>query len=253
MKPRSTFALRLLIATTAIAGPAAAQDAGWTGALSVYGWLPTVSGTATLPRSGLSTDLSSDGGDILEALNYAFFANGELRKGSWAVFGDLVATELSSAETRTGPAAARVKGVVDLGLFTLGASWRAYEDARGSIDLLGIGRITHVGLDISATGGGGAGARRSASRDETWFDPLFGLRGRYALTEDWGLRGSASAGGFGIGSEMTWDLYAGVTYAFSERWVGEAGYRFLAIDYQAKRVDLDVDIHGPVIGLTMRF
>ena len=49
------------------------------------------------------------------------------------------------------------------------------------------------------------------------------------------------------------DLYAGVTYAFSERWVGEAGYRFLAIDYQAKRVDLDVDIHGPVIGLTMRF
>ena len=52
---------------------------------------------------------------------------------------------------------------------------------------------------------------------------------------------------------MTWDLYAGVTYAFSERWVGEAGYRFLAIDYQAKRVDLDVDIHGPVIGLTMRF
>ena len=76
MKPRSTFALRLLIATTAMAGPAAAQDAGWTGALSVYGWLPTVSGTATLPRSGLSTDLSSDGGDILEALNYAFFANG---------------------------------------------------------------------------------------------------------------------------------------------------------------------------------
>ena len=52
MKPRSTFALRLLIATTALAGPAAAQDAGWTGALSVYGWLPTVSGTAPTPRVG---------------------------------------------------------------------------------------------------------------------------------------------------------------------------------------------------------
>ena len=61
-------------------------------------------------------------------------------------------------------------------------------------------------------------------------------------------------GGFGIdgSSDLTWQAYTGVNYAFTEKIAGNLGYRYMSIDYDDE-IKLDVDIYGPVLGVTWRF
>jgi opacity protein-like surface antigen len=60
-------------------------------------------------------------------------------------------------------------------------------------------------------------------------------------------------GGFGAGSQLTWEAFAGGSYAFTDWLLGEVGFRYLDIDYEANRADLDISILGPTIGLTFQF
>jgi hypothetical protein len=49
---------------------------------------------------------------------------------------------------------------------------------------------------------------KSFSLYANWFDPFIGLRGRYNLTKALYLTGEAVIGGFGVGSEISWQMYA---------------------------------------------
>lgn len=76
---------------------------------------------------------------------------------------------------------------------------------------------------------------------------------KISLTDRFAVRGLADVGGFGAGSKLTWEAFAGANYAFTEHFLGEVGFRYLEIDYEADRADLDLSILGPVVGLTFRF
>ena len=52
---------------------------------------------------------------------------------------------------------------------------------------------------------------------------MIGLRGRVAISDKLSLGGFASIGGFGVGSDLSFDVFAGVDYAFSERFSANAG------------------------------
>ena len=79
-------ALRAVLAAALLSwsGPAAAQDPGqrWTGTLTIYGWLPAVDGDVTASNSGDSASAFFDAADLLEDLDFAAFATGELRLGT---------------------------------------------------------------------------------------------------------------------------------------------------------------------------
>ena len=50
--------------------------------------------------------------------------------------------------------------------------------------------------------------------DKTWVDPVIGLQGRLELTERWEAFAEGDIGGFGVGSDITWDWVAGIGYGF---------------------------------------
>ena len=50
----------------------------------------------------------------------------------------------------------------------------------------------------------------SFSLYENWFDPFIGLGGRYSLTKALYLTGEPDVGGFGVGSEITWQVCGGL-------------------------------------------
>jgi opacity protein-like surface antigen len=60
-------------------------------------------------------------------------------------------------------------------------------------------------------------------------------------------------GGFGVGSDLTWQAFGGVSYDINETWSIKAGYRALATDYENGGFRLDAVSHGPVVGLGVRF
>ena len=85
----------------------------------------------------------------------------------------------------------------------------------------------------------------------------FGLRGEFWVSDDVRLIGWGDYGGFGVGSESTWQLVFGASYLPSPNVELYAAYRILSFDYEegsgADRLSLDLTYSGPMIGIGYRF
>ena len=73
---------------------------------------------------------------------------------------------------------------------------------------------------------------RSLSFYDNWFDPLIGLRGRLNLSKAFYLTAETDIGGFGIGSDIAWQGYAGLGCDITRNIYSEVGYRALYDDFR---------------------
>lgn len=93
--------------------------------------------------------------------------------------------------------------------------------------------------------------------DYNWTDPIVGLRYNYSITTDWNLRLFGDIGGFGVGSDFTWEGVVMLKYQPWENIVLVVGYRALGADYVSSGTTnsftYDAIIHGPLAGLDIRF
>lgn len=96
-----------------------------------------------------------------------------------------------------------------------------------------------------------AGLARSPG--ESFTDPLLAVRGNVSLAPRWSLIGYADVGGFGVGSEQTWQWLATVNYLHGERWAFSAGLRQLSVDYREGGTRIDATLAGPLLGASWRF
>jgi hypothetical protein len=115
-------------------------------------------------------------------------------------------------------------------------------------------RYTSLGLDIDI------GSAISAHQTRDWVDPIVGTRIIVDLSPRWQLIMSGDVGGFGVGSDFSWNLLGLVGYRFHLFGLDSsflAGYRALSQDFDdgsgANRFEWDVTVHGPIMGLAMRF
>ena len=102
---------------------------------------------------------------------------------------------------------------------------------------------------LSLKGGAldGRGERDSA----TWIDAVAGLRGQYALSENWYLTGW---GVIGAGqARLDWDATAAIAYQFGSNFSAVLGYRALGVDFHRNGFVYDVVQQGPILGLSYQF
>jgi opacity protein-like surface antigen len=79
------------------------------------------------------------------------------------------------------------------------------------------------------------------------------VRVQHPIAERWTLTGYADIGGFGVGSDFTWQLAAGIDYVFSKVFVGKFGYRYMAVDYDKDGFRYDMANSGLYLGVGIRF
>ena len=149
----------------------------------------------------------------------------------------------------------------------------AYEVARSgplAFDVLGGARYWYqeadLSLEVTRTVDIGdlelAGARafaRSGSVD--WLDPVIGARVRYAVAPGHELFLRGDIGGFGVGSDFSWQAIGGYGFDFGAyqgiTFSGVIGYRALSVDYAQgegrRRYEFDMLQHGPILGVSMRW
>lgn len=96
-----------------------------------------------------------------------------------------------------------------------------------------------------------AAANADVKEDREWVDPYVGLRGRLNLTERTYVGGRADIGGFGIGSDLTWQIFGGVGFRPTPNVELEAGWRYLAVDYDNDGFVYDVAYSGATVGMTI--
>jgi hypothetical protein len=255
-------------------------SSGWSFRFIPYGWLISMKGTQTVRGRSVKVDASFI--DILEKSDtlVALMGNVEARNGPFALYSDLVWSKvgLSGDAVRSRTLAPGVTGTIgaSLGLdfrmaiAEVGASYEVACSGPLAFDVLTGARYWHQKADVSLNltgildiGGlelvGTRGFARSGSVD--WLDPVFGARVRYTVAPGHELFLRGDVGGFGIGSEFSWQTIGGYGIDFGT-WngitlSGVLGYRALYVDYAQgsgrTRYAFDMLQHGPAFGLSMRF
>jgi hypothetical protein len=129
----------------------------------------------------------------------------------------------------------------DLSLLDAGYGYALGE----SFDVTAGLRAIELGLDVE-TGG------EDADASEAWIDPWVGARGGRALGGGWSLTAFGDVGGFGIGSDFTWQAAAYAGWS-SGRWRIDFGYRALSVEFDDDDLDTELLAHGPIVGVGVRF
>lgn len=215
--------------------------------LSLYGWLSSVTNTVTTRRSESTTDIAFS--DLLSAVDFANFAHLELQKGKWGAFSELDFIKLSQDAEFRNPRGIPFKLGADLVLkqtmFELGAI-RSFEGKRVGLDALLGARYFRIDSDVNV---GPLGT--SITKD--WVDPMVGARLRFKLSDRWNASLRGDFAGFGVGSELTTNAVAALTYSISKRYEVGFGYRYMDLKYETKRLDLDMTTYGPIVGMSINF
>ena len=252
MKVRTVFPW-LLLAAAASARAQDAADGGWHFLVEPYVMFPNMkgeTGVGNLPP----VQVDEDPQDIFDNLQMGAMLFFEARNDNWAFSTDLLYMDL---EADIQPATLITGG--EVGVSQLGWELAAMRRLTPWFEL-GLG-VTYnkidADVDIDVLGIIGPNYTLSGGLTEEWIDPTVVMRATWPLGDKWYLHARGNIGGFGVGSDLMWQIQADVGYRISDRWQASFGYRVIDIDYDqgsgSGRFIYDVQTFGPVLRLGYRF
>lgn len=254
--------------TVAVAAEADPFDGGWHFSLTPYLWLPNINAKLSHDFPSSQTDqIRSEIGpnDYLENLQFALMLTGEVRKGPWSAFSDILYLDFGNQDSRvrdiTGPGG---RALVDLGLetetglsgtlWTLAGAYTAVHRPEGHLDLF-LG-FRYLGLDTDLEWTFVRDSNRPdfdrlrtgrSSRDLTNWDAIIGVKGQIRLGETaWFVPYYLD---LGTGdSELTWQAMLGVGYRFD--W-GSLNLSIRSLSYEFDEADANLRFTGPAMGVSV--
>ncbi|HTR87172.1 MAG TPA: hypothetical protein VMI56_22005 [Reyranella sp.] len=285
--------MRPLVAALALilgAAPALAQETGkekpgdkeWVFAATPYVWLMGASGSVT--AKGQTVDVNAGIADIFGKTDglIALMQNFEARHDKWTLGLDAIYTRMvmsPTVATQRNPVpwlnfSANAGANVTSTLVVLEGT-AGYELAKLAPDtaldgLVGL-RYWHTSTDMTfgfqATGtiqtpenvglfSKSIGVAGASSGSIDWADPLVGLRLRHEIAPHHRLMVRGDVGGFGVGSQFTWQALGVYAYEFSSgptSWSAVIGYRAIGVNDSSGTNSMDLVLHGPVLGVTARW
>ena len=249
------------LGSAVLAAPALALppgDRGWHFIAAPYLWLPSMDGEVEV--RGQKADVHVTVLDMFKSADLLLGLMGhfEARNGRLGLILSPTWTYLKSDED-FGPIEVESKTNM---LFLEGvAAWRilgsgpAEPEPMWFLDALAGVRWTYQALELDSNV-----ALLDTDERVDWLDPIVGARVGIPLGERFSLRLRGDIGGFGAGSELSWQAIGTLGYRF-RIWSLPAeffaGYRSLKQDYQRgsgnNRYSWDINLHGPLLGLALGF
>jgi opacity protein-like surface antigen len=223
---------------------------GWTFTVAPYAWLAGLEGDVGV--GGRTTHIDASFGDILSNFDIAVMGVAEARYERFGVFTDLNYVRLStSADTPFGILASSADFTTHSLMWTAAAEYRLVDAPDGSIDAFAGFRLYSIKNELDFNGPGLLGGL-SLSDQQTWADPIFGLKANYNVTSQLYLTGWGMLGG-GVSAKITWDVMAGAGYQFTDSFSAVLGYRATGVNYENGGFTYDTVQQGPIIGAVFRF
>ena len=217
-------------------------DEGWGFLIKPYLFASGLDGEV---GSGDATgDIEASFEDLLDDLNFGAMLQLEVvpPESPWRVLLDLWYVQLEESGTAPGPAETKVDADIDQFMGELSVAYELMEDGR--LDVLGGIRYWDLSGELDA-------GDESADGEADWIDPLVGARSLLPLGEHFFVLLRGDVGGFGVGSDISYNLGAGLGWSISKTFELAAGYRYTYVDYDDDVV-YDVAQSGPLLGLVIR-
>ncbi len=227
----------------ALCSGARAEDGsedGWNWRVApLYLWAIRFEGDVSVGSPGPPTDI--DLSNVFDAIEGAFSANfGGIANNRWGFWVDVTWIDISGKQGLLNVDFEYLQAEVD-GFYRIPADL-------GAIDLLFGVRYYNQDFKLSPT---------SVSSAEEWADPVVGARWSVPFADKWNLLLRGDVGGFGAGSDFTWQAVAMVDWQPWKHASIDAGLRALAIDYEtgsgSDRFEYDGTTWGPVLGFSLKW
>lgn len=245
----SVFAnISLCSAVLVFSGGAGAQETaseGWRFQATPYIWMAGLEGDIKPFRGAPTAQVEKSFSDILENLDSAFFLSGTARQGRWVLQGDM--SYASTSESASLPWGLSAKAKVRQKSMTLTGGYNWELGQRSSVDLLGGMRIWDIHAAVAVPG------VASVQSTTSFVDPVLAVRWRYDFAPQWSSLVYVDVGGWGVGSDSTWQMLGTLNYQWQENIHLSLGYRQLQVNYRSHGKRLDFGQGGPLIGATFKF
>jgi hypothetical protein len=218
------------------ARPARAEDetSRWSFTLEPFLWLAGIDGNGSAgsePPVDIGENLSPFG-QIDGAFLLALEARAPDRRFSLLADGLYLSLADDEGSLRTD---------TDIWMLELGAGL----PLGGAADWEAIAGLRYVDLEFGSEVAGNPSARA----EESWIDPWVGARGKIPLGGRWAIALRADVGGFGVGTQLTWQALAGLRAELGKSVRLEVGYRSISLDFEDDDLEYDALIRGPLIAL----
>ena len=230
------------------------SESKWDVVVVPYAWLLSLDGDARVGPA--KANINQSFSDVMESLSFAVEGRVEVTYDQkWGVTVDATFARLKDDMTMNG---LDIDTEIDLWLvsaavsrriaqgYWLGDERRAHVDA--TVGVLSV----HADADVSV-----GGPFPDGSLDEEWYDVTVGIKATAELTERLRGRVGTFVGGFDLGdsSDLSWGAEAVAGYQLGQKgnWYLWGGYRALSLDYDRSNFELDLIVHGPVLGAMYKF
>lgn len=212
----------------------ATAGSDWSFAITPFLW------NASIPGEG------SDDNSSLLGLEMAGMLDVRARKGDWEFGGNWVVVGLGGSKTGTGPFGVTRTVALDAQVAEIDAKYYVRDQAFGYFGA----RYYNAEYSLAF----GAPISTSGSVSASWVDPIIGAGFTAPISEQFSVLGKADIGGFGIGSDFSWQVQAYAKYQPWEHVSLIAGYRHLDFNYNTDlNIPIDLAISGPIVAVRFNF
>jgi hypothetical protein len=211
-----------------------------------YLWLARVNGKTDVIGPVPPVDLNLSVADVLKNFKFIFMGAAEVRHDRLVFLGDLMFVHVGGSAG----VGIRDPDFLEAELdsrtleITFVGGYRVADNGPVKVDLLAGGRMNwfQTGLRV-------AGPNREAEGEvtENWFDPVVAARVGVPLGGKWSASAYGDVGGFGIGSDITWQATGSVNYQVNHKLRLGLGWRSFKVHFDHGDFLYDVAQNGPII------
>jgi hypothetical protein len=225
----------------------------WNFLTDVYLMFPNIDGETGIGES-LILPVDASPGDVFSHLKMGAMLYLEAKTDKWAVTSDLVYMKLNQEVTpgtllHSGDVTAKQLIWEAAGLYRITSFLEA--GVGGRLNYL------DMGIDVRKNAFPAGTEEVTGQKSKTWYDPVLIARFTTDIKDKWLFQFRGDIGGFGLGSDLTWQLHAAAGYRFSKLFQMSLGYRILSTDYKTgeepKEFLFDVNEFGPEIRFGFNF
>ncbi len=252
----------------------------WHFSVNLAGWLTSFQGDVT--AEGDASHVNVDLKDVLDLLFHGkidFTMDGrfEVSKGPWGLYGEIEYVRLSdSGEGRKDidvpifrPPGFTIQGNAEvISVYSVGEAALTYDVYASPClvanmpeliaEVLAGARYQYIRTKANLELAGPLRDRSFEADDsKSWVDPFVGGRILWRPGESWITSLETDFGGFGAGSDFTFNIRAEAAYRITKWFFVNAGYRALYTDYESGSGDekfaYNLWVHGPFFGVGAEF
>jgi hypothetical protein len=237
--------VRSLLAVALLCGAQPLAQAEVSHQLTPYLWGAGLSGV--VGAGDLEADVDASFSDILSNLDIGLMANYRADTDEWLFVVDGMYIDLSGSGHGSG-GVVKVNVDVEQTLLEFDAGRKI---APGFAIIAG---ARYVDISSKAKTRGPLGNTVTSRAGDEWVDPLVGVIASAALGEKASAALRADVGGFGVGSDVAWQVVGSFAYRVTPTLALVAAYRHLDMDYDSDggddRFRFDAAMSGPALGVT---